>query len=175
MRIIKGDKDINFGSIYENAVAQELVAHGIVPYYYNNKKRGELDFVIELGGKVLPIEVKSGKTTRRTAHCPISWIVPSTTCPKLSCSITTICVLQARWSMLPSIWRCFSKRTIRLRRFTKWTFLGCDEFLATFVIMLVLRVCHCGNVPEKSMCLLCQVSISSIWKVSFFWKVFKML
>lgn len=61
MRIIKGDKDINFGSIYENAVAQELVAHGIAPYYYNNKKRGELDFVIELDGKVLPIEVKSGK------------------------------------------------------------------------------------------------------------------
>lgn len=61
MRIIKGDKDINFGSVYENAVAQELVAHGIAPYYYNNKKRGELDFVIELDGKVLPIEVKSGK------------------------------------------------------------------------------------------------------------------
>lgn len=61
LRIIKGDKDINFGSIYENAVAQELVAHGIEPYYYNNKKRGELDFVIEVGGKVLPIEVKSGK------------------------------------------------------------------------------------------------------------------
>ena len=37
------------------------MAHGIVPYYYNNKKRRELDFVIELGGKVLPIEVKSGK------------------------------------------------------------------------------------------------------------------
>lgn len=61
LRIIKGDNDINFGSIYENAVTQELVAHGIVPYYYNNKKRGELDFVIEVGGKVLPIEVKSGK------------------------------------------------------------------------------------------------------------------
>ncbi len=61
MRIIKGDKDINFGSIYENAVAQELAAHGIIPYYYNNKKRGEIDFVIELDGKVLPIEVKSGK------------------------------------------------------------------------------------------------------------------
>lgn len=61
MRVIKGDKDINFGSIYENAVAQELVAHGITPYYYNNKKRGELDFVVELAGKVLPIEVKSGK------------------------------------------------------------------------------------------------------------------
>lgn len=61
LRIIKGDKDINFGSIYENAVAQELVAHGITPYYYNNKRRGELDFVVELNGKVLPIEVKSGK------------------------------------------------------------------------------------------------------------------
>ncbi len=61
LRIIKGDKNINFGSIYENAVAQELVAHDIVPYYYNNKKRGELDFVIELNGKILPIEVKSGK------------------------------------------------------------------------------------------------------------------
>lgn len=61
LRIINGDKDINYGSIYENAVAQELVAHGIEPYYYNSKKRGELDFVIELSGKILPIEVKSGK------------------------------------------------------------------------------------------------------------------
>ncbi|MCM1501933.1 MAG: ATP-binding protein [Bacteroidales bacterium] len=61
LRILKGDKDINFGSIYENAVAQELVAHGIEPYYYNSKKRGELDFIIELNGKIVPIEVKSGK------------------------------------------------------------------------------------------------------------------
>jgi hypothetical protein len=61
VRIIKGDKDINYGSIYENAVAQELVAHGLWPYYYNSKKRGEIDFVIERNGKVLPLEVKSGK------------------------------------------------------------------------------------------------------------------
>lgn len=61
LRIINGDKDINFDSVYENAVAQELAAHGIATYYYNNKKRGELDFIIALGGKVLPIEVKSGK------------------------------------------------------------------------------------------------------------------
>lgn len=61
LRVINGDKNINFGSIYENAVAQELVAHEIVPCYYNNKKRGELDFVVELNGAVLPIEVKSGK------------------------------------------------------------------------------------------------------------------
>lgn len=61
LRIIKGDKNINYGSVYENAVAQELVAHGLKPYYYNNKKRGELDFIIETNGKVVPIEVKSGK------------------------------------------------------------------------------------------------------------------
>lgn len=61
LRIINGDKDINYGSVYENAVAQEFVAHGLDLYYYNSKKRGEVDFIIELGGKVLPIEVKSGK------------------------------------------------------------------------------------------------------------------
>lgn len=32
---------------FENAVAQELVAHGMIPYYYNSKKRGELDFLVE--------------------------------------------------------------------------------------------------------------------------------
>lgn len=61
LRIINGDKDINYGSVYENAVAQELIAHNLEPFYYNNKKRGELDFVIEYHGKILPIEVKSGK------------------------------------------------------------------------------------------------------------------
>lgn len=61
LRIINGDMSINFGAVFENAVAQELAAHGIDAYYYNNKRRGELDFVIELDGKVVPIEVKSGK------------------------------------------------------------------------------------------------------------------
>ena len=61
LRIIKNAKDINFGAIYENAVAQELVAHDLTPYYYNNKRKGEVDFLIEIGGQVLPIEVKSGK------------------------------------------------------------------------------------------------------------------
>ena len=61
LRIIKGDKGINYGAVYENAVSQELVAHGLTPYYYNSKKRGEIDFVVELDGRALPIEVKSGK------------------------------------------------------------------------------------------------------------------
>ncbi len=65
LQILQGVKAINYGSIYENFVAQELHAHGLKPYYYNSKKRGELDFVIEVSGAVLPIEVKSGKDYNR--------------------------------------------------------------------------------------------------------------
>ena len=61
LRLLNEEKGINFGSIYENVVAQELRAHGFELYYFNSKKQGELDFVIEYQGKVLPIEVKSGK------------------------------------------------------------------------------------------------------------------
>ena len=61
LRILQHEMSINFGSIYENVAAEELTAHGYTLYYYNSKKFGELDFVIEAGGKVLPIEIKSGK------------------------------------------------------------------------------------------------------------------
>ncbi len=61
MKILTGDSTINIGAVYENAIAEELLAHGITPYYYNNKRRGEVDFVIAIGDKVMPIEVKSGK------------------------------------------------------------------------------------------------------------------
>ena len=61
LKIVNGDKDINKGAVYENVVAQELHAHGYFLYYYNSKKMGELDFVIEHNGQILPIEVKSGK------------------------------------------------------------------------------------------------------------------
>lgn len=61
LKILKRDGDINFGAIYENAAAQELKAQGFMLYYFNGKKTGELDFVIESDGKVIPIEIKSGK------------------------------------------------------------------------------------------------------------------
>ena len=65
IKILNKDKDINFGAIYENAVAQELAAKGFDLYYYNNKKLGETDFLIENKGAVIPIEVKSGKAYKR--------------------------------------------------------------------------------------------------------------
>lgn len=61
LRIVSKEQDLNKGAVYENVVAQELHAHGYPLYYYNSKKKGELDFVIEHAGQVLPIEVKSGK------------------------------------------------------------------------------------------------------------------
>lgn len=65
LRILAKSDDLNFGSVYENVVAQELHSHGFDLYYFNSKKQGELDFVIEKGGKVVPIEVKSGKDYQR--------------------------------------------------------------------------------------------------------------
>lgn len=61
LKIISGDDKLNCGAIFENYIAQELTACEHDLYYYNNKKRGELNFLIEYDGEVLPIEVKSGK------------------------------------------------------------------------------------------------------------------
>ena len=65
MQILTRQVNINYGAIYENFVAQELKAHGWDLRYFNSKKQGEVDFVIEEGTKVLPIEVKSGKDYQR--------------------------------------------------------------------------------------------------------------
>lgn len=61
LKILTGDSSVNIGAVYENAVAEELQTHGIAPYYYNNKRHGEVDFVFSIGGKIMPVEVKSGK------------------------------------------------------------------------------------------------------------------
>ena len=54
---------INLGAVYETVVAQELKAHGYNLYYYDNKKNGEVDFIIDDVDNLsnIPIEVKSGK------------------------------------------------------------------------------------------------------------------
>lgn len=56
-------RSINLGSVYETVVAQELKAHGYGLYYYDNKKNGEVDFLIDDADNLsnIPIEVKSGK------------------------------------------------------------------------------------------------------------------
>ncbi|MBP5364829.1 MAG: ATP-binding protein [Bacteroidales bacterium] len=68
-RLLSNDQNINFGAVYENLVAQELFAHGFAVehslYYFNSKRQGELDFVLEYDNNILPIEVKSGKDYER--------------------------------------------------------------------------------------------------------------
>lgn len=65
IKLLENNEDINNGALYENVIAQELKAHNFKLYYYNSKKYGEIDFVIEHKGKILPIEVKSGKNYMR--------------------------------------------------------------------------------------------------------------
>ena len=58
----------NLGGIYENAIAQELVAAGVPLWYYAAEGVGEVDFLMEgEGGRVVPIEVKSGRKIRSHA------------------------------------------------------------------------------------------------------------
>ena len=61
--VLQDLRSINLGTVYESVVAQELHAHGFNLHYYDNKQKGEVDFLIDDYNhlKVLPIEVKSGK------------------------------------------------------------------------------------------------------------------
>lgn len=61
IELISQNGEVNNGAHFENAIAQQLLTNGFEPYYCKNKNLGELDFLIEMGGKVVPVEVKSGK------------------------------------------------------------------------------------------------------------------
>ena len=73
LQILQGEVCINNGAIYENAVAQELHAHGWKLYYFNSKKQGEVDFLLEQDSEIIPVEVKSGKDYQR--HVALSNIL----------------------------------------------------------------------------------------------------
>ena len=61
--VLQDERSINLGTVYESVVAQELRAHGFKLYYYDNKKKGEVDYLINdySTTQVLPLEIKSGK------------------------------------------------------------------------------------------------------------------
>ena len=61
--VLRDEKSVNLGSVYETVVAQELHAHGFALHYYDNKQKGEVDYLVDDYEHltVLPIEVKSGK------------------------------------------------------------------------------------------------------------------
>lgn len=61
--VLDDSKSINLGSVYETVVATELEAHGHRLFYYDNRNKGEVDYLIDDWEhlSVMPIEVKSGK------------------------------------------------------------------------------------------------------------------
>ena len=61
--MLNDELSVNLGSVYESVVASELKAHGHELFYYDNKAKGEVDFIVDdyESLSVLPIEVKSGK------------------------------------------------------------------------------------------------------------------
>ncbi len=61
------NRDINNGSLFENFVAQEIVANDRLPYYYKKTNVGEIDFLIEGDNGALPVEVKSGADYKKHA------------------------------------------------------------------------------------------------------------
>lgn len=59
--LLQGDLSVNSGSILENVFAQALKAKGFKLYYYDSKRIGELDFVVQNGSKIDVLEIKSGR------------------------------------------------------------------------------------------------------------------
>lgn len=61
--VLDDERSVNLGSVYESVVASELLAHGFDLYYYDNKSKGEVDFLIDDFDilSAVPLEVKSGK------------------------------------------------------------------------------------------------------------------
>lgn len=64
--VLDDEKSINLGSVYETVVASELIAHNHKLFYYDNRNKGEVDYLIDDHDSlsVVPIEVKSGKDYR---------------------------------------------------------------------------------------------------------------
>jgi len=73
--ILDDERSINLGSVYESVVASELIAHGYKLFYYDNRNKGEVDYLIDDYDSLsaVPIEVKSGKDY--TVHSALNTFV----------------------------------------------------------------------------------------------------
>lgn len=73
--VLDDEKSINLGSVYESVVASELIAHGYKLFYYDNRSKGEVDYLIDdyESLSAVPIEVKSGKDY--TVHSALNTFV----------------------------------------------------------------------------------------------------
>lgn len=58
--ILNGDFSINMGSILENVMATQIKSNRFVLNYFDAKKYGEIDFVVQSGTHIKLVEIKSG-------------------------------------------------------------------------------------------------------------------
>lgn len=59
--LLKDKKNMLSGIFFENYVANELTAYGVPLFYWKGKKSAEMEFVAELSGRMIPIDVKRGR------------------------------------------------------------------------------------------------------------------
>lgn len=78
--ILKGNLDVNMGSIMENVFAQILTTNGFQLRYFDKKGKCELDFLIQQGSEVLPLEIKSGNSYK--THSALSYALQNWNIPK---------------------------------------------------------------------------------------------
>ena len=62
--ILQNHMDVNMGGILENVFAQMFTANGFGLHYFDRKNKGEVDFVLQKGQTVIPVEIKSGSSYR---------------------------------------------------------------------------------------------------------------
>lgn len=112
--LILGDVGVNAGSILENSFASQFLAKGYDIYYYNNKKIGEIDFIVNHNNKIIPIEIKSGDNYKN--HKAL-----------------TNMINQKKWNIENVI--IFSKFNIEKNEkynYIPWYMILFDDFFATF-------------------------------------------
>ena len=71
--VLQNNIEINNGSILENALAQILTANGFVLRYYNEKNKGELDFLLQKGKEAIPVEVRTGDSYKE--HSALDYVL----------------------------------------------------------------------------------------------------
>lgn len=78
--VLSDQTSVNLGSVYESVVASELIAHGYQLFYYDNRTKGEVDYLIDdyESLSAVPIEVKSGKDY--TVHSALNTFVQNEDC-----------------------------------------------------------------------------------------------
>ncbi|MCH5255075.1 MAG: DUF4143 domain-containing protein, partial [Lachnospiraceae bacterium] len=71
--MLQNQAEKEMGIVMENAFAQILTAKGFKIRYFNEKNKGELNFLIQKGQEVIPMEIRSGENYRE--HSALTFVL----------------------------------------------------------------------------------------------------